>query len=86
MERQSIIGSAWLAGFVGILIDSVDLAATATPTLFKADESAQASTGPYRQLHADDINEREQSHEHTIAALPRAPEPAVRVSRDGGGH
>src|SRR5262249_27464742 len=31
---------------------------------FKADESAQAITGPYRQLHADDNNERQQIHEH----------------------
>ena len=53
---------------------------------FKADESAQAITGPYRQLHADDNNERQQIHEHTTAAPPRAPEPAVRVSRNGGGH
>ncbi len=31
---------------------------------FKADESAQAITGPYRQLHPDDNNERQQIHEH----------------------
>ena len=31
---------------------------------FKADESAQAITGPYRQLHAEDNNERQQIHEH----------------------
>jgi hypothetical protein len=31
---------------------------------FKADESAQAITGPYRQLHPDDNNERQQVHEH----------------------
>ncbi|PYR59942.1 MAG: hypothetical protein DMF91_13500 [Acidobacteria bacterium] len=31
---------------------------------FKADESAQAVTGPYRQLHPDDNNERQQIHEH----------------------
>jgi lipoprotein NlpI len=40
---------------------------------FKADESAQAITGPYRQLHADDNNERQQIHEH------RAPQPASRA-------
>ena len=31
---------------------------------FKADESSQSITGPYRQLHADDNNERQQIHEH----------------------
>jgi Tfp pilus assembly protein PilF len=31
---------------------------------FKADESAQAITGPYRQLHPDENNERQQIHEH----------------------
>jgi tetratricopeptide (TPR) repeat protein len=35
---------------------------------FKADESSQSITGPYRQLHADDNNERQQIHEHTTAA------------------
>jgi cytochrome c-type biogenesis protein CcmH/NrfG len=31
---------------------------------FKADESSQAITGNYRQLHPDDNNERQQIHEH----------------------
>ena len=31
---------------------------------FKADESAQFSTGPYRQLHPEDNNERQSIHEH----------------------
>jgi tetratricopeptide (TPR) repeat protein len=31
---------------------------------FKADEASQAITGPYRQLHPDDNNERQQVHEH----------------------
>ena len=35
---------------------------------FKADESSQAITGPYRQLHADDNNERQQIHEHRGAS------------------
>ena len=30
----------------------------------KADESAQAITGPYRQLHPHDNNERQAVHEH----------------------
>jgi len=36
---------------------------------FKADESSQAITGPYRQLHPDDNNERQSIHEH-VAARP----------------
>ena len=31
---------------------------------FKADEASQALTGPYRQLHPDDNNERQSIHEH----------------------
>jgi hypothetical protein len=31
---------------------------------FKADESAQAITGPYRQLNPEDNNERQAIHEH----------------------
>jgi len=41
---------------------------------FKADESAQFITGPYRQLHPDDNNERQQIHEHVSVALTRAVE------------
>src|SRR5881275_2805373 len=36
---------------------------------FKADESAQAITGPYRQAHPDDNNERQAIHEHYSVAL-----------------
>jgi len=36
---------------------------------FKADESAQAITGPYRQIHPDDNNERQAIHEHVSVAL-----------------
>jgi len=36
---------------------------------FKADESAQAITGPYRQTHPEDNNERQAIHEHVSAAL-----------------
>jgi tetratricopeptide (TPR) repeat protein len=46
---------------------------------FKADESSQAITGPYRQLHPDDNNERQQIHEHR-AATP-AVKPAAEVKR-----
>jgi tetratricopeptide (TPR) repeat protein len=49
---------------------------------FKADESSQAITGPYRQLHEHDNNERQQIHEHGGAGSMRrgttAPVPASR--------
>jgi Flp pilus assembly protein TadD len=37
---------------------------------FKADESSQAITGPYRQLHPEDNNERQAVHEHVSVILP----------------
>ena len=37
---------------------------------FKADESSQAITGPYRQLHPGDNNERQNIHEHVSVPLP----------------
>jgi tetratricopeptide (TPR) repeat protein len=36
---------------------------------FKADESSQAITGPYRQLHPEDNNERQAIHEHVSVPL-----------------
>jgi Flp pilus assembly protein TadD len=36
---------------------------------FKADESAQSVTGPYRQTHPEDNNERQAIHEHVSIAL-----------------
>ena len=39
---------------------------------FKADESSQAITGPYRQAHPDDNNERQAVHEHVSIPLPFA--------------
>jgi len=36
---------------------------------FKADEAAQAITGPYRNAHPEDNNERQSIHEHTSASL-----------------
>jgi tetratricopeptide (TPR) repeat protein len=36
---------------------------------FKADESAQAITGPYRKLHPEDNNERQAIHEHFSVPL-----------------
>ena len=44
---------------------------------FKADESAQSITGPYRQLHPHDNNERQPIHEHRSAVAP-APKPMRR--------
>ena len=40
---------------------------------FKADEASQAITGPFRQLHPHDNNERQQIHEHRSAEPPPAP-------------
>jgi tetratricopeptide (TPR) repeat protein len=37
---------------------------------FKADESAQTITGPYRLLHPEDNNERQNIHEHVSVPLP----------------
>jgi tetratricopeptide (TPR) repeat protein len=37
---------------------------------FKADESAQFITGPYRQLHPEDNNERQAVHEHMSPPSP----------------
>ena len=39
---------------------------------FKADESSQAITGPYRQKHPEDNNERQSIHEHVSVALNSA--------------
>ena len=39
---------------------------------FKADESAQAITGPYRLTHPEDNNERQTIHEHTSAKIGEA--------------
>ena len=49
-------------------------------TRFKADESAQAITGPYRQLHPDDNNERQQVHEH-VSRIQTAGKPYVARSK-----
>jgi tetratricopeptide (TPR) repeat protein len=37
---------------------------------FKADEASQTITGPYRQLHPEDNNERQAIHEHVSVSLP----------------
>jgi tetratricopeptide (TPR) repeat protein len=54
---------------------------------FKADESSQAITGPYRQLHPDDNNERQQIHEHHNAlanAVSKAARPYKAKQRSTG--
>jgi tetratricopeptide (TPR) repeat protein len=55
---------------------------------FKADEAAQFITGPYRQLHPDDNNERQSIHEHrSYSPAPRpAPgkAPGYREAHRGG--
>ena len=55
---------------------------------FKADESAQTITGPYRRTHPQDNNERQSIHEHVTAPLHKAV-PVASVSLDaataGGG-
>src|SRR6185436_5887182 len=46
---------------------------------FKADESAQAITGPYRQLHPDDNNERQSIHEHVTVRAAGSKDPALQM-------
>ncbi|HEV8385626.1 MAG TPA: tetratricopeptide repeat protein, partial [Candidatus Acidoferrales bacterium] len=50
---------------------------------FKADESAQALTGPYRLRNPEDNNERQAIHEHGSVALGRriSAAPARRAER-----
>jgi len=55
---------------------------------FKADEASQFITGPYRQLHPEDNNERQAIHEHRSYTPPAQPAasnaPGYRVARRGG--
>jgi tetratricopeptide (TPR) repeat protein len=46
---------------------------------FKADESSQAITGPYRQLHPDDNNERQSIHEHVTVRAAGSKDPALQM-------
>jgi Flp pilus assembly protein TadD len=52
---------------------------------FKADESSQAITGPYRQLHAEDNNERQAIHEHVSVPLPALASKRVRTAASSAG-
>ena len=47
---------------------------------FKADEAAQAITGPYRQLHPHDNNERQAVHEHANHPPPMPPAVPARTT------
>jgi tetratricopeptide (TPR) repeat protein len=54
---------------------------------FKANEAAQAITGPYRQTHPEDNNERQAIHEHVsvpLAALNMKHSAQVSVAAAGG--
>lgn len=56
---------------------------------FKADESSQTITGPYRQLHPEDNNERQAIHEHVsvpLAEMRRASVATSRVAAAALGH
>lgn len=46
---------------------------------FKADESSQAITGPYRKLHPEDNNERQQIHEHGNATPSQVSPPPAKA-------
>jgi tetratricopeptide (TPR) repeat protein len=50
---------------------------------FKADESAQAITGPYRQLNPEDNNERQAIHEHVSVPLPESRNKYVGMAAPG---
>jgi Flp pilus assembly protein TadD len=51
---------------------------------FKADESAQAITGAYRQAHPEDNNERQLVHEHVSVALDaEKPKKAAALHKSG---
>jgi len=56
---------------------------------FKADEASQFITGPYRQLHPHDNNERQSIHEHRSyepapAAPPASKPPGYRGAQRAG--
>jgi hypothetical protein len=51
---------------------------------FKADESAQTITGPYRKLHPHDNNERQAVHEHR-SGLGGGPGYGPPAAANGGG-
>jgi len=52
---------------------------------FKADEASQAITGPYRQMHPEDNNERQTIHEHGSVPLPILASPGNKQASLAGG-
>jgi Flp pilus assembly protein TadD len=53
---------------------------------FKADESSQTITGPYRLLHPEDNNERQNIHEHVSVPLPGLIASKGRLASTDGKH
>jgi hypothetical protein len=51
---------------------------------FKADESSQSITGPYRQSHPEDNNERQAVHEHVSVKLPITATTHVAAAAEAG--
>ena len=71
LKRVLAIDAEDLAAHYTLMLAQRGLGDTATAARhealyrrFKADESAQTITGPYRQLHPEDNNERQPVHEH----------------------
>jgi hypothetical protein len=48
---------------------------------FKADESADSITGPYRRSHPEDNNERQAIHEHVSVLLSSPSKKVLAISR-----
>jgi len=48
---------------------------------FKADESAEAISGPYRRSHPEDNNERQAIHEHVSVLLSSPNKKVLPISR-----
>ncbi|PYV47720.1 MAG: hypothetical protein DMG94_05310 [Acidobacteria bacterium] len=53
---------------------------------FKADESAQTITGPYRQAHPEDNNERQAIHEHVSVPFPLKEATSDKAARQSKAH
>jgi tetratricopeptide (TPR) repeat protein len=53
---------------------------------FKADESAQTITGPYRQAHPEDNNERQAIHEHVSVPLAILNVSTYRAAKEAHAH
>ncbi len=86
-KRLAAVGlSVWAHGVAEAQETSAEKAkhAQALYTRFKADESAQAITGPYRQLHPHDNNERQAIHEHRTAEPSPAPAAPPRAYSGAG--